>query len=202
MRQSSENEKNFREAAHETNSEKITQEVILHNTRNGTAPGAVRSKAWVGLHTAQSPDLRDGRFSSADNERKSIGKVLMKHFRYKATTPSASAFVQQRQKLLPSAMEELLRRFTSSLHTDRTFHGYRLLAIDGSALKSSAYPKDTASYRPGTPRQHGWNLWHMNALYDLENGIYTDVLVQKEHEKNESRALCAMVDRSDIEPPQ
>lgn len=128
---------------------------------------------------------------------KSIGKVLMKHFGYKSNTPSASAFVQQRKKLLPSAMEELLRRFTASLHPDKSFQGYRLLAIDGSSLKSAAYPQDTASYRSGTSRQHGWNLWHINALYDLENGIYTDVLVQKEHDKNESRALCAMVDRSD-----
>lgn len=89
---------------------------------------------------------------------KSTGKVLMKHFGYKSNTPSASAFVQQRKKLLPSAMEELLHRFTSSLHPDKSFQGYRLLAIDGSSLKSAAYPQDTASYRSGTSRQHGWNL--------------------------------------------
>ena len=70
--------------------------------------------------------------------------------------------------------------------------------MDGSSLKSAAYPEDPASYRPGTPRQHGWNLWHMNALFDLENGIYTDLIVQKEHEKNESSALCQMTDRSRV----
>ena len=63
---------------------------------------------------------------------------------------------------------------------------------------AAAYPEDPASYRPGTPRQHGWNLWHMNALFDLENGIYTDLIVQKEHEKNECRALCQMADRSRV----
>ena len=36
----------------------------------------------------------------------------------------------------------------------------------------------------------------MNAFYDLENGIYTDLIVQKEHEKNECKALCQMVERS------
>ena len=70
--------------------------------------------------------------------------------------------------------------------------------MDGSSLKSAACPEDPASYRPGTPRQHGWNLWHMNALFDLENGIYTDLIVQKEHEKNESSALCQMTDRSRV----
>ena len=67
-----------------------------------------------------------------------------------------------------------------------------------SSLKSVACPKDPASYRPGTSSQHGRNLWHMNALFDLENGLYTDLIVQKEHEKNECRALCQMVDRSRI----
>ena len=41
----------------------------------------------------------------------------------------------------------------------------------------------------------------MNALYDLQNGIYTDVIAQKEREKNEKAALCAMVDRSVVSGP-
>ena len=128
----------------------------------------------------------------------SIGKVLIGRFQNSEKTPSASAFVQQRQKLLPAALETLFHRFTALLRPEKTFCGCRLLAVDGSSLKSAAYPEDPASYRPGTPRQHGWNLWHMNALFDLENGIYTDLIVQKEHEKNECRALCQMADRSRI----
>ncbi len=73
--------------------------------------------------------------------------------------------------------------------------------MDGSSLKSWAYPADTEAYRPGTEHQHGWNLFHINALYDLENGIYTDVIVQKEHTKNESKALCRMTERSGIAGP-
>lgn len=128
----------------------------------------------------------------------SIGKVLIGRFQNNKKTPSASAFVQQRQKLLPSALETLFHRFTDVLRPEKTFCGYRLLAVDGSSLKSAAYPEDPASYRPGTPRQHGWNLWHMNALYDLMNGIYTDLIAQKEHEKNECKALCQMAERSAI----
>ena len=128
----------------------------------------------------------------------SIGKVLIGRFQNSEKTPSASAFVQQRQKLLPAALETLFHRFTALLRPEKTFCGCRLLAVDGSSLKSAACPEDPASYRPGTPRQHGWNLWHMNALFDLENGIYTDLIVQKEHEKNECRALCQMAERSRI----
>lgn len=131
----------------------------------------------------------------------SVGKALMERFQNREDTPSASAFVQQREKLLPTAMETLYRRFTACLRPAGRFQGYRLLAADGSDLKSAAYPGDPASYRPGTERQHGWNLWHLNALYDLQNGIYTDVIVQKEHEKDEKAALCAMVDRSAVSGP-
>lgn len=131
----------------------------------------------------------------------SVGKALMERFKNREDTPSAPAFVQQREKLLPAAMETLYQRFTACLRPAGRFQGYRLLAADGSDLKSAAYPGDPASYRPGTERQHGWNLWHLNALYDLQNGIYTDIIVQKEHEKDEKAALCAMVDRSAISGP-
>ena len=67
-----------------------------------------------------------------------------------AATASASAFVQQRQKLLPAALEALFHRFTALLRPEKTFRGYRLLAVDGSSLKSAAYPEDRASYRPFT----------------------------------------------------
>ena len=73
--------------------------------------------------------------------------------------------------------------------------------MDGSSLKSGAYPADKDAYRPGTERQHSWNLFHINALFDLENGIYTDVIVQKEHTKYESRALRQMAVRSVITDP-
>lgn len=131
----------------------------------------------------------------------SVGKALIGRFKNREDTPSASAFVQQREKLLPTALETLFQRFTACLRPAGRFQGYRLLAADGSDLKSASYPGDPASYRPGTERQHGWNLWHLNALYDLQNGIYTDVIVQKEHEKDEKAALCAMVDCSAVSGP-
>ena len=134
-------------------------------------------------------------------DEKSVWKGLLGYFKNGIDTPSASAFVQQRKKLLPCAFEELFRRFTDSLTAQKSFQGYRLLAVDGTSLKSASYPEDSDAYRPGTQRQHGWNLYHLNALFDLENGIYTDVLVQKEHTKNEDAALCEMAGRSTVSEP-
>jgi len=134
-------------------------------------------------------------------DEKGIWKGLLEHFQRRIDTPSASAFVQQRQKLLPAAFENLFHRFTDFLRPQKKFRGYRLLAVDGSSLKSGAYPADSEAYRPGTEHQHGWNLFHINALYDLGNGIYTDLIVQKEHTKHESKALCQMAERSGIAGP-
>ncbi len=134
-------------------------------------------------------------------DEKSVWKGLLGHFQRRIDTPSASAFVQQRQKLLPSALEDLFHRFSDQLRPQKKFRGYRLLAVDGSSLKSGAYPADQDAYRPGTARQHGWNLFHINALFDIENCIYTDVIVQKEHTKNESKALREMAKRSGISDP-
>ena len=134
-------------------------------------------------------------------DEKSVWKGLLGHFQRRIDTPSASAFVQQRQKLLPSALEDLFHRFSDQLRPQKKFRGYRLLSVDGSSLKSGAYPADQDAYRPGTARQHGWNLFHINALFDIENCIYTDVIVQKEHTKNESKALREMAKRSGISDP-
>lgn len=129
----------------------------------------------------------------------SLGQELLDRFGQGA--PSVSAFVQQRQKLLPQAMEHLFHAFTDSLDTKGRRRGCRLLAVDGTSLKSAPYPGDPDSYLPGSQYQHGWNQFHLNALFDLERGLYVDALVQKERKKNEGAALRAMQDRSSLEGP-
>ena len=61
-------------------------------------------------------------------DEKSIWKGLLRHFRRRLDTPSASTFVQQWQKLLPSALEDLFHRFSDQLRPQKKFRGYRLAA--------------------------------------------------------------------------
>lgn len=81
------------------------------------------------------------------------------------------------------------------------WHGYHLLAVDETSLKTAPYPIDGESYLPGTPAQHGWNQFHLNVLFDLKNKLYIDAQVQKERRKNEGVALRAIVDRSPLSGP-
>ena len=63
---------------------------------------------------------------------KTIADELLNFFDYKLNTPSASAFVQARNKLAPDTMQTLFQRFVSVSEVYETYKGFRLLAADGS----------------------------------------------------------------------
>jgi hypothetical protein len=129
----------------------------------------------------------------------SLGNELMECFSYDVDAPSASAFVQQRDKILPAAFESLMHRFTESFPGYKTFDGYRLLAVDGSSLAIAHNPKGVDTYFQSLSDQKGFNLLHLNAMYDLCNHLYVDAVVQPGRKQNEFRALTDMVDRSDLD---
>ena len=117
---------------------------------------------------------------------------------YAADTATVSAFIQQRDKILPFAFEFLLHEFTRSFSDIKTYKGFRLLAVDGTDLHIATNPNDSDTYFKNLPEKSGFNLLHLNALYDLCNGIYIDALIQGRRIANEHKALTQMVDRSYI----
>ena len=58
---------------------------------------------------------------------KSLNNEMIDIFSGDSKIPSASAFVQQRTKILPLAFEDLFKQFTSSVNHIKLFDGYRLL---------------------------------------------------------------------------
>ena len=123
---------------------------------------------------------------------------LMDHFGCDPEMASVSAFVQQRSKILPEALEFLFHEFTTTCEEAKLCNGYRLLAVDGSDLQVTANPQDPDSYFPGTPSQQHYSLLHLNALYDLLSRTYLDVVIQKRRNANENAAFVQMIDRSTI----
>ena len=117
------------------------------------------------------------------------------------TPATVSALVQQRSKILPSALEHLFHEFTRRCERPSRYKGYRLLAVDGSDLQFTADPSDPLSYFPGANGQKHYSFLHLNALYDLKSRLYMDAVVQKRREANENAALVQMVDRSDVDEP-
>ena len=75
----------------------------------------------------------------------SISKELYDYFKNDDLMTS-SAFVQQRDKLLPNAMTYLLKEFNNHCNDSKTYNGYNLLAIDGSKLNIAYNPNDKDTY--------------------------------------------------------
>lgn len=128
----------------------------------------------------------------------SIYSELLEYSGYDINTATTSAFVQQRNKILPFAFEFMLHEFTNSLYETKLYQGYRMLAVDGSDLHIATNAKDMDTYFQNSPDVKGYNLLHLNAMYDLCNKLYVDAFIQSGRKQNEHKALTEMVDRSDI----
>ncbi|MCY9636609.1 IS4/IS5 family transposase, partial [Paenibacillus thiaminolyticus] len=76
----------------------------------------------------------------------SLYKELLESQGYDVNTATTSAFVQQRNKILPSALEFLFHAFTQSVMDIKDYRGYRLLAVDGSDLHIATDSADTDTY--------------------------------------------------------
>ena len=126
-----------------------------------------------------------------------LSKELLNMFNCSANAASVSAFVQQRNKIKPEAFESIFKSFTTDLSTDFN-EDLRILAVDGSDIHIPTNPKDVDSFFPGTDGKKPYNLLHLNAMYDLNHQIYTDVVIQKAKKVNEYKAFVDMVDCSDI----
>lgn len=130
----------------------------------------------------------------------SLNKELLEFYNYSENTVTASAFVQQRDKIFSEAFAFLLKDFTMKLDNLKTFHGFRILAIDGSDIAIPTNANDLDSFVP-VKNGRGYNLYHFNALYDISNKLYLDAVNQPNKEKNEFLAAIKMIDRNDIIEP-
>lgn len=131
---------------------------------------------------------------------KSLNNELIDIFSGDTSMVSASAFVQQRSKILPSAFESVFKEFINIMNPVKLFEGYRLLAVDGSDIRTPVNPDDPDSYCKQKDSKP-YSLYHLNAIYDLLSHTYLDAVVQKRRNRNEHRALCNMVDRYDSSVP-
>lgn len=74
----------------------------------------------------------------------------------------------------------------------------KLISIDGS-LKDTVGIKNPYRYR-GYRYDSETGLYHLiNALYDLENRIYLDAIIQPGKHPNETKALVDMIERSRLD---
>ena len=126
----------------------------------------------------------------------SLKDELLKLYGHSPETPTASAFVQSRDKIKAEAFKALFDRFNDKTCKDKLYKGYRLLAIDGSELPVSSYPydEDTTLLRKGGTNKP-YSAFHITASYDLLECTYDDLIIQGEAKMDENDAFCQLVDR-------
>lgn len=106
---------------------------------------------------------------------------------------TSSAFVQQRDKITPELLRCIFQEYNKACTDDKLYKGYRLLAVDGSDV-NIAYNPDGETYMPnGDNDNKGYNQFHINAMYDVLNRVYTDCVIQPKPKCNEMGACTQMV---------
>ena len=129
-----------------------------------------------------------------------MSKELLDFFDFDVNTPTVSAYTQQRAKVLPDAFEHLFKTFTDrNDYGGRKYHGYRLIACDGSNLSIASNPNDPETARKSNQFGAVTNHLHLNAFYDVLNRIYLDAIIQTASEYGEERACVDMLKRSNLD---
>lgn len=122
----------------------------------------------------------------------SLPKEMLKFSDINNTELTASAFVQQRSKILPSAFKALFYKFNENCNDKKLYKGYKLLAVDGSEIDCYRNP-ESPNHMKTKQSEKGFNKVHLNALYDVLNKTYVDVHLQPRPEADEQGALVKML---------
>ncbi len=120
------------------------------------------------------------------------GGSLQKELHDAKINASAAAFVQQRKKLDVSCMEDVLENFNALCNDEKTYKGYRILAIDGTTVNMARNPQSESYMKPTTNDKKGYNQLHVNTLYDVLNKIYYSCIIQPQPKQDEVGALTFM----------
>ena len=131
-------------------------------------------------------------------EGKSMNNEIVRYFNYNPDFATASAFIQQRRKFNEFALPALFDLFVKKTDAEKIYKGYRLLAADGSDVQVPTNPNEPNSYFEGSNGQKPYSLLHLDAVYDLLRHTYVDANVCGGRNKDETGALCSMVDRSGL----
>ncbi len=123
----------------------------------------------------------------------SLNKELYAYFNKNgvvdAKQAKKSAFVQQRAKIKPELFHELLMNFNQIAH--KLFKGYDLLAVDGSDNYIASNPDADSYMQYGDAK--GYNLLHLNALYNLLTHLYEDATIVPKNFCDERKEMLKMV---------
>ena len=111
---------------------------------------------------------------------------------------SKSAFIQQRNKLNEQAFPFLFSAVNDIAPFKKKWHGYHLLAVDGSDVNIPPLKDDPDTYVPSNTPNTGYHQMHLNAVYDLLEERYVDILIQPRARFDERDAFLTFIKRDPL----
>ena len=126
----------------------------------------------------------------------SIKEEMYDYFGLDIDTVSAPGFVESRVKIKDMAFNYLLDYMNKAYPCDKTYKGYRLLAVDGSDITIPTDRNDHLTYvNNSSSKTIGFSNLHLNALYDILNNRYLDAAIQVLRNEDERLAMVQMAER-------
>lgn len=105
---------------------------------------------------------------------------------------TASTFSQRRAQIPPEVFHTVFTNFNSTCADNEFFCGYRLLAVDGTAVNLPRNPK-LPSFVQNDGIPNGVNQLHVTPLYNILSRTFDDLVIQPEPKKDEIGALVEML---------
>lgn len=117
----------------------------------------------------------------------SIRSELLKYFSYSPETATSSAFIQQREKLKPNALEHLFYAFSSEFISE-TYKDFHIFAVDGSDVLIPASDAEHYHYFKRDD-QRDYCQAHVSAVFDLLNDQYAAAYIEPRKGHDERNAF-------------
>lgn len=108
----------------------------------------------------------------------SIKEEMYDYFGLDINTISSPGFVESRAKIKDEAFKYLLNYMNKAYPCDKTYKGYRLLAVDGSELTIPLDLLDNETIKYNGTNNKNTGICVINALYDILNNRYLDFVYQ------------------------
>lgn len=176
-----------------------------------STPNVLKDKLDIAIQKAVADYMADYKLNNPNFSRKRVltmdkviklllsvqGGSLKKELYDAGIAVTASAFVQQRDKIPWTVFEEVFEHFNNLCKDTKTYKGYKVLAIDGTTVNMARNPKSSSFVKnDSTPK--GYNQLHVNPLYDVLNKTYQYCVVQPQPQQDEVGALTFMLDWYDF----
>ena len=108
---------------------------------------------------------------------------------------TASAVSQRRAQIDPAVFRVVFDNFNADCTDNALFRGYRLLAVDGTAVNLPRNPASPSFVQnEGIP--NGVNQLHVTPVYDILSRTFADLVIQPEPKRDEIGALVEMLKRN------